>query len=147
MALQPVDGRARSRRGVLTALGTCGVGLAGCTALFDEDPTISLLRVGAINWSDEAVTVEIRIERNGEDVGGETFSFDPGDDGRRLECTWSTDPGAFVVAARLDDGDWERRDLTEVDGECASVYVMIDDPGPSISMPINTDCEPIGGGC
>lgn len=142
MALHP---KSRPRRRLLAAIGTCGAGLAGCTAL-TGDPAIELLGVGAINWSEESVTVEIRIELEGETVGGDTFSFEPHDDGRRLECTWPTEPGAFAIAARLEDEAWERRDLTEVDGACVSVYVMIDEPGPSISMPMNTDCERVGGG-
>lgn len=132
-----------NRRTFVSALGAGSlVGLGGCASRFDEDASIELLQVGVLNWTDEPTTAQIRVFLDDEVVVDETYELEPDGDGRVLDCTWPRDPGQFAVAARLrEDDDWETRDLTDPDSECAALWVMIERATGPPSMPISRDCE------
>ncbi|ELY52519.1 hypothetical protein [Natronolimnohabitans innermongolicus] len=132
-----------NRRELVSAIGAgTAAGMAGCTALFEEDAAVELLRVGVINWTDEATAVQVRVILGEAVVEEVTYEFEPEDSGRVLDCTWPSDPGHFVVAARLDaDDEWEERDVTDPDESCAAVHVMVHQTTTPPSMPVSRECE------
>ncbi|WP_207592423.1 hypothetical protein [Halomontanus rarus] len=134
------------RREIISMTGTGAiVGLGGCTSVFSEDRTVELLMVGVINWTDVKTTVQVRVDLDGEAVHEDMVELRPEDDGHILDCAWPSEPGHFVVSARLEnDEEWEERDVTDPDADCAGAYVMIEDTigsSPAISMPISRACE------
>lgn len=117
----------------------------------DDDSSVELVRVGAVNWTDQTVTVHVRVHYDEEVVEEVTYEFEPDDDGRVLDCTWPSEPGNFALSARLEDDDeWEKRDLTDPDSDCAAAYVYIGGTvgsAAAISMPISRDCDFYANGC
>lgn len=132
-----------NRRDVISAIGTGSViGLGGCTSVFDDDTAVELLRVGVVNWTDEGTLVQVRVDLDGEPVKDVSYELGAEDGSRVLDCTWPAEPGNFVVSARLgDDDEWEERDVTDPDADCAAAHVMIDRTTHPPSIPISRDCE------
>lgn len=135
-----------NRRTIISAMGAGSViGLGGCTSFFDEETAVELLDVAVINWTGETTAVHIRVHEDDELVDEVTYELEPEDEGRVLDCTWPSEPGNFVISARLEDDDeWEKRDVTDPDADCAAVYLSIDRTVGSsigISMLVSRDCE------
>lgn len=131
-----------NRRSFISVLGSGAVlGLGGCTTVFGNDASVALLQVGVMNWMEESTPVQVRVTLDEEVVESVTDELE-GKDGQVLDCTWPTESGQFVVAARLgENDDWEKRDLTDPDNDCAAIWVMIEQPTGPPSMPISRDCE------
>lgn len=132
-----------TRRSLLATIGGGSlVSLAGCNGVLTGDPRVELLHVGVINWAPVATAFQLEIRLDGEIVETITEDLEPDGEGRSLECTWPADPGEYSVRARLGPGDeWSERDLTDPDHDCVAIWMMIEEPGPSISIPISRDCE------
>ena len=95
-----------------------------------------------LNWTDEATSARVRVLLDEDVVADVTYDLEAEGDGRVLDCTWPSDPGQFVVSARLqEDDDWETRDLADPDSDCAALWVMIERSDGPPSMPISRDCE------
>ena len=133
-----------NRREILSVLGSGSVvGFAGCTSFFEEeDTTVELLGVRAVNWIDELTAVDVRVAHEGEVVEEATFEFSEHGQSQLLDCTWPAEPGDFVVSARLeDDNEWKDREFADPEVECGKVLVMVDHPTEPPSMPTSTNCE------
>ena len=117
------------------------LGLHGCTSVLQET-SVELLQVGVMNWTETAVTVQIRVTQDDDVIEDVTHDLTGEGDGRVLDCSWPAEPGNFGVSARLgEDGSWETRDLTDPDSDCAAIWVMIERPEGPPSVLINRDCE------
>lgn len=129
------------RRALLSTFGAGSLAAAaGCMSRF-QDMSVELLQVGVLNWSDEETGVQIRILLDEEIIEEVTYDLDADGGGHVLDCTWPFDPGDFAVAARLSRAEeWETRDLTDPEHDCAAIWVMISDPDGPPSMPISRDC-------
>ena len=130
------------RRTFASTLGSASLfGLAGCTSVFRGDTSVELLQVGVLNWSTEATSVQVQVLLDDAVVTDVSYDLEADGGGRTLDCTWPSEPGQFGVAARVGDNDWEKRDVTDPESDCAAIWVMIERPNESPSMPINRDCE------
>ncbi|HMB51645.1 MAG TPA: hypothetical protein VKM69_13390, partial [Natronoarchaeum rubrum] len=105
-----------SRRAILAASAAGASALAGCGGQGgnggdgdggDDAPLLSTLRLS--NSADQAVTIHLVVERDGEFVHWSTQRLGPqngGDDAApaetTVERTWSDETGAFTINARLD---------------------------------------------
>jgi hypothetical protein len=120
--------------------------LAGCSSETDDDNAVELLSVGVLNWTEKSKTLQVRVERDSETVADSTYELEA--DGQvALECTWPSEPGDFVVSARVGtDGEWTESDMTALDADCVWPLVVVRSPA-SISMPTDTDCTPSETAC
>lgn len=135
-----------NRRQVIAALGTGAfTGLSGCASLLNGDETVKLQRVGIVNWTDRALTVHVRVHHDNEVVEQTQVEFTPEEQGHVLDCTWPTDPGVFSISARLSETDeWEKKDVTDSESDCAAVLVSINETvnsSPAVSLPVSRDCD------
>ena len=133
-----------SRRKILAASAATATALAGCADSGGgggggggEQPLLMEIRL--TNATDQAHTVHVVVERDGNMVHWSTHDLGPqgsgeGDGGGQggnggqppertaVERTWSDDRGDYVIHARLDDrNDWQTVDLSELgdgDGGC-----------------------------
>lgn len=130
------------RRKVIAALGAgSGTTLGGCSSVLGEDASVELLDVRLINWTDEPVSARVRVALDGETVDEGSYELGA-ESGRLLDCAWPSEPGRFAVAARLEgDDEWEERDVTDAESDCAVVRVMIEGAPDPPSLPISRDCE------
>lgn len=133
-----------NRREILSVLGTGSVvGFTGCISFFaEEDTTVELLGVRAVNWIDEPTAVDVRVAHEGEVVEEAMFELSEHGQSQLLDCTWPAESGDVVVSARLeDDTEWKDREFTDPEVECGKVLVMVDHPTEPPSMPTSTNCE------
>ncbi len=138
-----------NRRAFISAIGSGSLlSFGGCISEFTGESSVELLQVGVLNWTAEAVSAQIEVRLGEEVVADVAYDLDAEGGGRVLDCTWPADPGAFAVAARLQDqDDWEIRDLTDIESECAATWIMIERPTGPPSMLISRDCEFYAGRC
>ncbi|WP_313694324.1 hypothetical protein [Halorarum halobium] len=144
----------RTRRSILGTLG-CAVTIptVGCTGFPVEypDPGTKLVRLGLTNLGDSSHRFEIRVHRDGtvvhesaHDLGGDGESVS----GTQGACPWMDTSGSYVVAARLEGGEWVSQSVDEgVDGspEHVLVHVLYDGwEGERLAFLIEPGEEPDG---
>ena len=83
-----------------------------------EETTTKLAWLAVSNYDETSGhRFDVRVERDGEVVHESTHTVGkkPEDriPGAVADCTWNDVAGRYVVFARMDDGDWTERSLTE----------------------------------
>lgn len=117
-------------------LSTIGLGVtAGCLSLGPKE--VAIENVHVTNFTDENVSVELRIEWNGEQVSSETYQI-PGADENRLGSLhltegWPDEPGRWTVSGRLSGGEWDTISSDDRDTEVVALRGMVDGPGTTWS--------------
>jgi len=152
-----------SRRAILAASAAGASALAGCGGQAgdggngggNDAPLLSTLRLS--NSADQAVTVHLVVERDGEFVHWSTQRLGPQNGGAdaapaetTIERTWSDDTGEFVINARLNQRSEGRTvDLSELSGDpnCWGIELEVTQNG-EFNVWTTEDPEgcPIGGG-
>lgn len=109
-----------NRRTFLGSLGaTTSTLLAGCITPIENllNNSVQLGWLGAHNWDTKPHKFDLRVERDGSQVHNSSHEIPPREgnhiNGAVAECTWGSTPGEYVVYARLDNGEWVDRSLTE----------------------------------
>ncbi|GAB7093974.1 hypothetical protein JCM30237_11260 [Halolamina litorea] len=145
------------RRSLLGTLGVAGVaGLAGCQGLPRLGASTTLGRLTVSNWDErESHRFGLRVDRDGETVHESTHTVESKSDdvlpGAVADCTWDPQDGEYVVAARVDGGEWQRFDLLDrVDSspDCLTAAVDYRPDGPaeeSFSVRVRADCAEFEG--
>ena len=144
------------RRSLLRVLGVAGVtGLAGCQGLPRLGASTTLGRLTVSNWDEqERHRFGLRVDRDAETVHESTHSVEPKDDvlpGAVADCTWEPRDGEYVVAARVDGGEWRRFELLErVEGAPACLtgsvhYRPARSAEESLTVLVRADCERVRG--
>ena len=122
-------------------LAAIPVALAGCTGSItggsDSGDATFLGVVDIGNRYDDPLTVEMRVEWEGETVLDDAFEIDARDEAEREmggtipERTWPDEEGQWSVSSRVKgDDDWLTTDPAEHDyPDCLSVRVRIDPDG------------------
>lgn len=144
------------RRALLSTFGTSAVlSTAGCLdavgAAFDEP--MHLARFTAFNDDVDRHTFDLRVDRNGEVVHQSSHRIQGKDDDRiyaeSADCGWGTAKGNYEVFARVDDGEWTGKILTEVTDdwrntvECATAEAWF---GDQLAILLDDDCDKLAQG-
>lgn len=120
------------------------LGTAGCTTveLFSDDDVQT--KVGVIslyNRHSDTVSVDLRIEKDGETVYTETYELEAKDPdsaalpGVTAERSWPQDSGLYTISARIADREWQTHTPTEAsEDDCYIVDILTDYGGDSISI-------------
>lgn len=125
----------RTRRSILALLGSgLSLSTAGCaelpTGLFD--PGLKLDRVNVTNLGDSPQRFGVRVERSDTEVHRSTHTLERDGGsvvGTARTCSWMETASSYSVAARIGDGEWTTRSVSEgVSGnpEYARVWVIYD---------------------
>lgn len=156
-----------NRRVVLGTLGAAGVSsLAGCLdALPFGTSQTKLARLAVANFdTDDTVTIDIRVTRDGSVVHESTYTIDKARPSSAktaiADCTWDDNAGEYIVRARLAGTDTSQTFnlLDEVDGSpgCVIARVQYGDfpisPNKkSLFIDVKARCDELGtnfiGGC
>ncbi|WP_277542494.1 hypothetical protein [Haloarcula laminariae] len=122
-------------------LATTGLGLgslsAGCLSRFTDASEGQLSEVTVLNSAPGPRTVSVRVHRGDELVHESTHELKGSDhamvSATAVEC-WGEEPGEFVVAARLDGGDWTERNVTDgAEADCVEAHVSAERDGVTIA--------------
>jgi len=154
-----------SRRAILAASAAGASALAGCGGQGgnggngngggDDAPLLSTLRLS--NSADQAVTIHLVVERDGEFVHWSTQRLGPRNGGAdaapaetTVERSWSDETGAFTINARLDQrSEGLTVDLSDLSGDpsCWGIELEVTQNG-DFNVWTTEDPEgcPVGGG-
>jgi len=155
------DPRFVKRRALLAALGVASTTTtAGCLDSMTDrlDTTVQLGWLGAHNFDTDPHQFHFRVERGGEVVHQSTHEVaayeDPVVHSAVADCTWGDEPGGYTISARVDEGEWVSRDISEIDEayendvDCAIADVYYRDETTKIYF--QTSCDRVDhydGGC
>ena len=90
------------RRQVLSSVAVGVVGSAGCLRfgeIFPDEGRAQIGAVGVVNLTDQAYSVSVQIERNGDRIHDRSYESDEISRSTVLERTWPCEPATFVVRA------------------------------------------------
>lgn len=147
------------RRTLLAALGTAtAMGTAGCLDSSDEREGMRLGWVAAVNFDAQPHTVTLRVERGDEVVHESSHrlpeSGPSGSNGAVADCAWADARGEYTVLARLDDGEWHERALSELresrDGEVDCAVAQATYHHDVFGLRLSATCDEVAsyeGGC
>ena len=130
-----------TRRGLLRSVGVLGAcATAGCLSRL-EGPETQIAEVVLVNLNDETHTVELHIERSGEEVlrTTETVPADGPQPVLTSDDGVSTEQAEYTVVASLDGGT-DKISRTFPDsrsGDCYAVTVQIDSDETFREMPVD----------
>ena len=134
-----------TRRGLLRSVGVLGAcATAGCLSRL-EDPETQIAEVVLVNLNDETHTVELHIERSGEEVlrTTETVPADGPQPVLTSDDGVPTEQDEYTVVASLDGGTDEisRTFPDSRAGDCYAVTIQIDSDGTFRGMPVNAGSD------
>lgn len=127
-----------NRRKVLATTGSVLGSLpTGCLGNLTDRNEIKLSSVSALNLASEPHTISVRVHRDDELVHESAHELEGSNhamvSGASVECEWEEVPGEFIVSARLDSGDWTKRDMADgTDADCVEAHVTTDQAGVAI---------------
>ena len=145
MLVHSIPNRNGTRRGLLRSVGVLGAcATAGCLSRL-EGPETQIAEVVLVNLNDEAHTVELHIERSGEEVlrTTETVPADGPQPVLTSDDGVPTEQAEYTVVASL-DGEADRISRTFPDsraGDCYAVTIQIDSDGTFRGMPVNASSD------
>lgn len=129
----------------------------GCTGILRTggEPTATLGAASITNFDTEPHRVQIRIERDGEQIHDSVHELDEtaGGDGEDygrvdtdiVDCTWEEVAGSYKVSVRLADGEWVEQSINarlDEDAECVVAEVRYDDfKADDFEFVIHSDCN------
>jgi len=139
-----------TRRSLLAGAGVGAAALAGCLGggggSDDDEPTETdapgtttetpapaddprLRHIDLINRDDEAHTVHVQVERDGEVVYWDVHDLGAADEGEAastlIEQSWPDAPGAVTIEARVDDGAVRTQTYASAESDCIGVFAPI----------------------
>ena len=141
MPVYSVPNRNGTRRDLLRSVGVLGAcATAGCLSRL-EGPETQIAEVVLVNLNDETHTVELHIERSGEEVlrTTETVPADGPQPVLTSDDGVPTEQAEYTVVASLDGGTDEisRTFPDSRAGDCHAVTIQIDSDGTFRGMPVN----------
>lgn len=106
-------------------LGSLGVTIlpvtAGClTSLEDRlDTSLQLGWFGGQNFDIDSHRFDFKVILDGTEVHNSSHEI-PGREGSyvhgvTVECSWGSTHGEYIVSARVDDGEWKERPLSDIE--------------------------------
>ena len=143
MPVYSVPNRNETRRNLLRSVGVLGAcATAGCLSRL-EGPETQIAEVVLVNLNDETHTVELHIERSGEEVlrMTETVPADGPQPVLTSDDGVSTEQAEYTVVASLDGGA-DKISRTFPDpraGDCYAVTIQIDSDGTFRGMPVDAN--------
>ena len=145
MPVYSLPNRNGTRRDLLRSVGVLGTcATAGCLSRF-ESPETQIAEVVLVNLNDEAHTVELHIERSGEEVlrTTETVPADGPQPVLTSDDGVPTEQAEYTVVASLDGGaDKISRTFPDSGaGDCHAVTIQIDFDGTFRGMPADTNSD------
>ena len=135
----------KTRRGLLRSVGVLGAcATAGCLSRL-EGPETQIAEIVLVNLNDETHTVELHIERSGEEVlrTTETVPADGPQPVLTFDDSVSTEQDEYTVVASL-NGSTDEISRTFPDskaGGCHAVTVQIGSNGTFRGMPVDTNSD------
>ena len=145
MLVHSLPDRNGTRRDLLRSVGVLGAcATAGCLSRL-EGPETQIAEVVLVNLNDETHTVELHIERSGEEVlrTTETVPADGPQPVLTSDDGVPTEQAEYTVVASLDGGT-DRISRTFPDsraGDCHAVTIQIDFDGMFRGMPADTNSD------
>lgn len=145
MPVHQLPNRNGTRRGLLRSVGVLGAcATAGCLSRL-EGPETQIAEVVLVNLNDETHTVELHIERSGEEVlrTTETVPADGPQPVLTSDDGVPTEQAEYTVVASL-DGEADRISRTFPDsraGDCHAVTIQINSDGTFRGMPVNASSD------
>ena len=145
MPVHPSPNQNKTRRGLLRLVGVLGAcATAGCLSRL-EDPETQIAEVVLVNLNDETHTVELHIERSGEEVlrTTETVPADGPQPVLTSDDGVPTEQAEYTVVASLDGGidEISRTFPDSRAGDCYAVTIQIDSDGTFRGMPVNAGSD------
>ncbi|WP_231183556.1 hypothetical protein [Haladaptatus sp. DYF46] len=125
----------RSRRSVLSAIGSGLILSAGCISQLKDDPKLKFESIGVFNKTEQPHELTVRMIEDGKTVFRTSERVKParnGDPGgHNFDQTWPTKPASYELHAKLEEKDeWIKVGAELADqGKCFNIRYMIDANG------------------